>query len=277
MIVKVKSRKRPSFKALLNYMVHNKDRLFDGGGKSLLITHNIKGNTLEDWVQQFKHNETFRMKKRIDSVYCTHEILSWHRNDSSKVTTKKLEDIARAYIKLRNPQGMYIVVPHFDKDHYHLHICASGIEYRTGRSLRLSKSAFGKLKLDIQKFQKERFPELEKSVVDHGAKKDRREMEKRVIRHNEKDKQYLSSILIACYKKANSIKTFDSLIQEFGLKTYQRSGRLSGVVFNERKYRLQKFGFSPDWIKELEKLSGRRGDIRKIRLQQIERTRIVER
>ena len=258
-------------------MVHDKDRLFDDSGKSLCIKHNVKGNDIESWVNQFKENEKLRLRKRKDSVYCTHEILSWHRDDAGKVTLEKLDDMTREYIKLRNPKGMFIAIPHFDRDHYHMHICTSGIEYRTGHSMRLSKSAFGKLKLDIQKFQKERFPEFEKSVVDHGAKDKRRGKEHENIKHDEKDKRYLSAILKTCYKKANSIKTFDSLIKDSGLKTYQRGGRLSGVVYNDRKYRLQKLGFNKDRLQELEKFSERRGDMRKFREREKGRKRSIER
>ncbi len=58
----------------------------------------------------------------------------------------------------------------FDKQHYHIHICASGIEYKTGKSLRLTKPELQKLKKDIQQFQMGRFPELSNSVVQHGKK-----------------------------------------------------------------------------------------------------------
>lgn len=264
MIVKIKSHKRPSFKALLNYMVHKKDRLFNSGGKSLMITHNIKGNTLEDWVQQFKYNEHFRLKKRIDSVYCTHEILSWHRNDSSKVTPKKLEDIARAYIKLRNPRGMYIVVPHFDKDHYHLHICASGIEYRTGKSMRMSKQAFAKLKVDIQEYQIQKYPELSESRVRHG-KAGEKGIEKAKATPRERNKEKVQAILKTCFKKANSTKSFIQLIKESELETYLRAGKLAGVVYKEKKFRLNKIGFPNEKIYELETTSNRQNELLKLR------------
>src|SRR5215204_5663195 len=113
MIVKVKSHKRPSFGNLLNYLVHNKDRLFDATGKSMLVTHNLKGSTIDKWVPQFQRNEQFRLRKRKDSVYCTHEILSWHKDDSSEITPQKLESITREYIRLRNSKGLAVAVPHF--------------------------------------------------------------------------------------------------------------------------------------------------------------------
>jgi len=68
MIIKIKTHKRPSFKALINYMIHDKDRLFDEKGKSFLLTHNVKGKNMDSWVRQFEKNETFRLRKRSDSV-----------------------------------------------------------------------------------------------------------------------------------------------------------------------------------------------------------------
>ena len=95
----------------------------------------------------------------------SHEILSWHKYDSEKLSLEKLKAIGMEYIQQRNPKGIYVMVPHFDKDHIHLHVCASGVEYKSGKTLRLSKADFNKFKKDIQNFQKERFPELAKSVV----------------------------------------------------------------------------------------------------------------
>ncbi len=78
-------------------------------------------------------------RKERKNVFVTHEILSWHRDDAKNITLQKMQDMAREYINIRNPNGMYIAVPHFDKEHYHIHICASGVEYRTGKVMRLSK------------------------------------------------------------------------------------------------------------------------------------------
>lgn len=63
MIVKVKSFKRPSFKKLLEYMLHDNARLFDEKDKSFVLTHNLKGDDIEKWVNQFKENETHRLRK----------------------------------------------------------------------------------------------------------------------------------------------------------------------------------------------------------------------
>ena len=170
MIVKIKSHKRPGFKQLLEYMINNIDRLFDAKDKSFVITHNLKGSDINRWEKQFKENETHRLRKRKDSVYITHEIISWHKDDNKYLSLTKMEDMTREYLRKRNPKGMYVAVPHFDKDHIHIHVCASGIEYKTGKSMRLSKADLSKLKKGIQQYQIEKYPELSKSIVAHGKK-----------------------------------------------------------------------------------------------------------
>ena len=171
MIIKIKSHKnKRSFHLLLNYMLHDKDRLFDDKGYSFAITHNLKGDSIESWVKQFKANEEYRQHKRANSVILTHEIISFHKDDAKDISLDKLENMAREYILQRNPNGIYVAVPHFDKEHYHIHVCASGIEYKTGKALRLAKADLQKLKQKVQQYQIEKYPELDKSIVRHGKK-----------------------------------------------------------------------------------------------------------
>jgi hypothetical protein len=269
MIVKIKSHKRAVFRKVLEYMLNNKDRLYDKQGKSFVITHNLKGNTVEEWEVQYRLNETYRLRKRSNSVILTHEILSWHRDDARHITLAKLEVLAIEYIKLRNPKGIYVATPHFDKDHYHIHILASGIEYRTGKTLRLSKSEMQKLKKDIQQYQVEHFPELSKSIVEHGKKEKSftsdKEYQVKLRTGMETEKEQVLSILKACYKKAVSKDTFYELLNDSGIKTYERGGKISGVVLGNYKFRFKRLGFSEEKIEELNKTIGRNKDLRKSR------------
>jgi len=68
-------------------------------------------------------------------------------------------------------------------------------------------------------------------------------------------------MLKTCYKKADSIECFFDLLKESALKSYIRGGRISGVVFNERKYRLKTLGFTQERLQELEQLHKRKSDI----------------
>lgn len=269
MIIKIKSHKRQVFKQILEYMLNDKDRLFDENMNSFAITHNLKGKTIAEWEEQYKANEQFRKVKRSDSVYLTHEILSWHKDDAKNVTLAKMEEMAREYVKQRNSKGIYVAVPHFDKQHYHIHICASGIEYKTGKSLRLTKAGLQKLKKDIQQYQIERFPELSKSVVQHGKKEKSlltdKEYQIKLRTGRETDKEQLIGMLKTCYKKANSKETFLQLLKECNLTPYERGGKTSGIVFNNKKFRLKGLGFTSERLEELEITKKRRKELGNLR------------
>jgi hypothetical protein len=264
MIIKIKShKKKSSFQNLLNYMINDKDRLFDKEGKSFAITHNLKGDSIREWVEQFKSNEQYRLRKRIDSVLATHEIVSFHRDDAKNISLEKLEDLAKQYIQQRNPNGLYIAVPHFDKEHYHIHICASGIEYLTGKSLRLEKKKLSELKKNIQQYQVEKYPELSNSIVNHGKlPKDRALLSDKEYQYKQRtgrasNKEQLTGILKTCYKKAISKDGFFQKLNECGLKTYIRGGRITGIIFYEKKFRLKTLGFTEERLEELNKSKSR--------------------
>lgn len=250
-------------------MVHDKDRLFDKDGKSFVITHNLKGRKIDGWVEQYKLNETFRKIKRSDSIKLTHEILSWHKEDSENMSLEKMEEMAREYIRERNPNGIYVAVPHFDKNHYHIHVCASGVEFRTGKSLRMSKVEFQKLKKDIQDYQIGHFPELSKSIVAHGKKDKTRLTEKeyqyklRTCRATEKE--LLAGMLKTCYKAATSKDDFFKKLKECGLKTYDRSGKTTGLVYGSHKFRFNRLGYTEERMEELNKSFKKGKELREIR------------
>ena len=257
MIVKVKSYKRPNYLKLLEYITNDKDRLVDANGESFLLTHNLKGRNIENWVKQFKENEKFRIRKRSDSTILTHEILSWHRDDAKNISLEKMEAMAREYIQRRNPKGMYVIAPHFDKSHYHIHICASGVEYRTGKAMRMSKGEFGKLKKDIQEYQQEYFPELSKSVVEHGKKEKSltsdKEYQFKLRTGRQSEKEQLMGILKTCYKASNSAEDFYLKLKECGVNTYNRSNKTTGIVFGKHKFRFNRLGYTEERLEDLNK------------------------
>ena len=141
-------------------MLNDKDRLFDEKGYSFVVSHNLKGNDINEWVRQYQENEKYRKLKRVNSVLATHEIISFHKDDATNITLEKLEDIARQYVRERNINGMYVAVPHFDKAHYHIHICASGIEYKSGKAMRLSKAELQNVKNKITRISNREIPRI---------------------------------------------------------------------------------------------------------------------
>lgn len=249
-------------------MLHDEERLFNKEKRSFVITHNLKGNTINQWEKQFKENEIFRIRKRTDSVLYTHEIISFHKDDAKNISLDKLENMARAYIQKRNINGMFVAVPHFDKEHYHIHICASGLEYHTGKALRMTKAEFQKLKKDIQNYQIEYFPELSKSIVKHEKGKNlqtEKEYQYKLRTGRATEKEQITGMLKTCYKASNSKDDFYKKLNECGLKTYIRSGKTTGVVFGNHKFRLNRLGFTEERLEELNRTFKRGKEINKTR------------
>jgi hypothetical protein len=249
-------------------MLLNEDRLFEND-RSFIIRHNIKGNSIKEWEQQFNENDTYRKQRRKKNVFVTHEILSWAKADVKNMSLEKMETMAREYINLRNPNGMYIIVPHFNADNYHIHVCVSGVEYRIGKTLRLSKAQLVKVKKDIQNFQIAKYPELSHSVVQHG-KKDKSVQTEKEYQYKrrtgkESDKEQILKLLNSSYKKAISKNDFFEMLNSSDISTYSRRGKLTGVVYKNRKYRLGRLGFTDERLNELDKIINRSKELKKVR------------
>jgi hypothetical protein len=71
------------------------------------------------------------------------------------------------------------------------------------------------------------------------------------------DKEQLTEMLKTCYKKANSKDDFFDNLKESGLSTYVRGGRISGVIFKNKKFRLNRLGFTDERLQELERTFNR--------------------
>jgi len=269
MIIKIKSFKKPEFRNLLNYMLNDENRLYNKKNRSFLIKHNLRGRSIDKLVTQFTENEKFRKRKRKDSVILTHEIISFHKDDSEHITIKKLEEIAREYINKRNINGLYLAVPHFDKEHYHIHICASGIDYRVGKSLRMSKAGFQKLKRDIQKYQVQRFPELSNSLVEHDKKSKARtseqEYQQKLRTGRVSKKEAIIKTLDACLESSHSKIEFFQNLKNTGLKTYVRGGKITGVLKDNMKFRFSRLGFSEERLAKLDLIESRELEISEVR------------
>ncbi len=229
-------------------MFNNRDRLKDSSNNSFTLIHNLKGTGVEHWHKQLIDNEHYRKVKRSNSVYFTHEILSWHKDDSKNLTLDKMENMTKEYIAKRNPRGMYIATAHFDKGHYHVHILASGIEYRSGKSLRMSRTELSDLKRCMQWYQLTKYPELIKSVIKAHEKRKCRisdneyQLKMRTDRATDKDK--LIEIMKVCYRKASSVEAFYELLEDRKISTYLRGGIVTGVVFNNKKFRFSRLGLA---------------------------------
>ena len=156
--------------------------------------------------------------------------------------------------------------------------------------MRLDKKNLRLLKQKVQQYQIEKYPELSKSIVNHGKPpKEQALLSEKEYQYKQRtgratDKEQVFGMIKTCYKKANSKETFFELLKEGGLPTYFRGGRIYGVVFNERKFRLGYFGFTEERLLDLDiafnrtkELNGKREVIREKLLGVIDNIKIHER
>jgi len=257
MIIKSKSYKTTkSFSTVLNYIFRENE--INNGFE---LTKFIKGKNLsnEELSKQFLSNEALRLNKRRNSVVLYMDILSFHPRDAERLTNDKLHQIALKYLSLRAPKSIAIATVHKnEKDHTHLHICFSGVEYKTGRSIRISKDDFQKkVKLPMEKYQQEAFPELMLSKIRHEKSyhiKKEQKKDSEIIMENEgeiSEKKKILKLLEEVFTTVTSEKDFYQKLESKNIKLYSRNGKITGIEGN-RKFRFSRLGYTPELLQSLE-------------------------
>lgn len=260
MIIKSKFYKsKNSFQKVIGYIFREQER-----ERGFVLTKFFKGknHNAEHFAKQLLINESYRQIKRKNNVKLYMDILSFHAKDSEKLTNEKLQIMALKYLSLRAPKSMAIATVHRnEKDHVHLHICFSGVEYKTGKSIRISKDDFKyKVKIPMEQFQQKRFPELSLSEINHDCSvmktKDRdlrkdaeTEME---LKGRISEKQQIIKVLEDTFKTASSEKDFYEQLKSKGVQLYSRDGVITGIQ-GKRKFRFKTLGYTPEILAELDK------------------------
>jgi hypothetical protein len=246
MIVKIKSFKQAAYRTLLNYILHDEDRLFDKNNRSFLFTQNLKGNDMQSWITELRQNEKQRVNKRKNQIYFTHEILSWHRDDTPKLTVAKMHAITKEYVRLRaGSRGVVVASPHYDQQHYHVHLLVGAID-RSGQTMRMTREELAEVKINLQEYCRMKYPELEKSVVKHGRKHLLRGITREQQPYSGSKKSTLRDhvlqIVSACLDRTHTVSAFLKKLEAAECSTYLRGGRVAGIVYQGRKYRLRTLG-----------------------------------
>lgn len=256
MLIKIMPRKNPSYGQLISYIGKEKPEERKEKQKGFVITHNLKGKTQEEWVREFKENEKDRKVKRKDSVKLTHEVISWHKADADKLNETRIRAFIREYVRLRNLNGMYVAVPHFDKDHVHVHLCASGTEKHSGKAMRLSKADLSALRSRMDLFQELKYPDIQHSKTHErrsdGIKISDREYQYKLRTGRESDKERLEKIIHKCFRGASSKDEFLRRLKSEGIEVYMRRGVMTGVILGKRKYRFSRLNLPKERILELD-------------------------
>jgi hypothetical protein len=221
--------------------------------EKFIIRHNIRSRSMNGFVKEFKENESFRLVHRKDSVKLYHTIISFSNKDKAHITDNILKDIAKKFIEERGLNNLYAGTKHEDKDHVHLHISVSGTQLN-GKSSRVSKQKLHSIKLALNKYQREKYPQLVNSLPEHGKSKrlSKEAVVERIKIERQTDKQTLHECLEKAYSNSKSQEEFLSQLKESGHQPYYRNGALQGIRFEgHMKYRLTRLGFDKARLKEL--------------------------
>ncbi|NMR34957.1 relaxase/mobilization nuclease domain-containing protein [Chryseobacterium aquaticum] len=257
MIIKSKSYKTTkSFNTVLDYIFRENEKNY-----GFELTKFIKGKNLfpEELSSQFRFNEQFRINQRKNSVVLYMDILSFHPRDAERLTNDKLHQIALKYLSLRAPKSIAVATVHRnEKYHTHLHLVFSGIEYKTGKSIRMSKEDFqNKVKIPMEKYQQEVFPELMLSKINHEKLRFLQKEQKKdseIIMENEgeiSEKKKILKLLEEVFTTVTSEKDFYQKLESKNIKLYSRNGKITGIEGN-RKFRFSRLGYTPELLQSLE-------------------------
>ena len=216
-------------------------------GRPFILTKNVHSRDVGGIIKEFDAVNERRIHKRSDQTNAMHTIMSWSTKDAKLLTDSKLKSMAQEFMRLRGDTVLYAITKHVDKEHVHLHIAISGTQLN-GQSSRISQNQFSELKLEMSKFQRSLFPELENSLPEHGKKG------QKTYKFDERTslKNSLHGHLAEAFIKAKSTEHFKSQLMARDIATYDRSGQLTGVVANGIKFRFSRLGIDLELLQELD-------------------------
>ena len=273
LIKKITHKTRYSITSLLRYMINGMQHEQD-----MMIAHNLPSFDLYDMTEAFLENDRYRTDPRA-TVTWYHEILSFSPNDSEYLDNDVLEQITQEYIRQRNPGSLCFAVSHMGDAHKHVHMVFGAVEYRQEKSLRMSDKVFKELRLGMERYQMEHFPELSNSIVylgreqqkehsraverDRNKRKEREVQAKKRLKGKQTEKEALKKTLQRCYNQSRSPAEFIRHITSAGLELYRRNGKPAGII-GKRKYRFRILGISNQMLMALDRFAERQRDAERL-------------
>lgn len=254
MIIKSLSRKSGTGQ-LLNYVFKyvSQESKVGQQAEPFLIRHNLRGKDTNSFIQAFKENEVNRLHKRSDATAVNHVIISWSNLDKEFVTEAMMKDIANKFIEVRGENTMVAGTAHYDRDHTHLHLVVSGSQLN-GKSSRISREEFANLKVTLDAYQREKYPDLSHSLPAHGRSKAIKEKEVTLDQRSGRTstKEQLLQLMNETFSTAKSKQSFLEVLSAKGYQPYYRADALTGVQLeNGRKFRFKTLGYDEDKMQQL--------------------------
>lgn len=238
------SSRNANIRNLIAYVFSDKD-MMNEQGESVTVKNLLSGSR-SSWAKQFDRVEGRRKRSYGGKeVRLYHEILSWHPD--SKPTKEELEAFMWKYLELRLGAPVYAFgAVHWSDSHYHAHLVLQGVDLY-GKSIRKSKAEYRDIQIALNEFQERHYPHLGESFIDYRLPSNRKKEQEshpsfqRTMRTGEpSEKSMLAEIIGNVFVKSDSVEAFIANLAIKGAPVYYRNGKLTGVLFNNRKYRLKK-------------------------------------
>lgn len=232
----------------------------------------------DEFVENARH-----LKPRKNGVVLYHEILSFAEADRPRATPAMLVDLALFYLRQRAPGALAFGVVHADRDNLHIHLVISANRRGEPNRIRLTRAGFREKKERLEARQRERYPGLVHSRVDHGSSPEQKrrkqkqreradaprlshaehQRNRRLERQQKREpsrKEILAGILRPALAVCPTFDSFRRFCAQRGIVLSHRNGRLSGIVVStgapkpgapsdpvpSRKYRFSTLGLAPD-------------------------------
>ena len=258
MICKTLNRKSPSYFQLFSYLTKPLNHLTERERSQHIFKHNVYGNTISQWCDQFTENEQFRKLRRKDNTKLIHEIISWAKEDAPHIDSAFIKDFLHHYNKIRADRVMYVAVLHQDEPHTHLHIGMHALNFKTGFSITKKRGAYRSMLQELQAFHLNRYPDIKKSTVDFTSSKEKpyRDKEYQYKRRTglQLKKDLLSQQLLNIYRQSTSLSDFLQHVQSQDITPYYRRNKLTGVITQAgKKYRFRTLSITSEMLTNLDR------------------------
>jgi hypothetical protein len=262
------------FGILVNYLFNGMDK--KNRANRWIHLHNLQnGCTPIEITDEFEDNTLYLRKNKTSRkrIYKYHEILSFSKESSQNLSNEKLQQIARDYLKIRDPHhsAKAFCTVHYEKKHTHLHFIISSNHIGSDRSsdMRMDNKQYFEIRREIERETLQKFPELVHSTVyleNEEIKKLIPEKYHNQIREKtvtQKDfgkqtkKQKIANQVRDLLDKSSSLNNFiKKLEQSTNLQAYYRKEKLTGVIADDKKYRLKTLGIElvPERLNVLSRL-----------------------
>jgi hypothetical protein len=154
MIIKTFSRTNSHMQDIVNYIA-DKDKADE---HPLRLYRNVPAIDTTAIAEAFEANLNFQTAQNKIAAY--HNILSFHPYDVPRLNQDIIRALVQRYIQLRAPESIWFGQLHTDQVHPHVHLLLSGNAYRSRKASRISRPVFYQLRIDLEQYQQECFPEL---------------------------------------------------------------------------------------------------------------------